>query len=126
MTIAQFSVAIALLSGLSVSALGAGLALLQNENFARPGSYQLALLISLLLFAFVIGLCLMATISRTLDFRMTARKVRKRNDLTMFCLNHVQLGRISWFLFWVATLMFLFGTALFIASTGLFFAQKLL
>ena len=123
---AQFSVAIALLSGLSLSGLGAGLSLLQSDDFARRVDYQITFFLAMLSFVVTATLCLASTISRALDFRLTARKVRGHSDLTFFGLNDRQFGRISWCLFWVAVLSFSFGILLFVVSVGIFLVQKLL
>ena len=122
---AQFSVAIALLSGLSISAIGAGLSMLEFDDFAQQVPYQLAFVLALLLFVAAVAFCLMATISRALDFRLTARKVRGRSDLILFGLNDRQFGRISWLLFWVAVLSFIVGVWLFLTSIGFYFTSKL-
>lgn len=124
-TMAQFAVAIALLSGLSVSAIGAGIALLQNPLVSHAGVHSLAFAISLLFFVATILLTLLSTISRLLDFRMTARKVRGRNDAMMFGFDDKQFGKISWALFWLSLTVFLFGTFLFVASVCTAFTLQL-
>ena len=123
---AQFTVAIALLSALSIAALGASLTLLTHSEFSTPGAHGLALGLSMLMLVAVIFFCLLATVSRTLDFRLTARTVRGRTDLMLFCLNKDQFGRLTWRLFWTALLLFLAGGLLFVASACLLFAPKLL
>ena len=95
-------------------------------NFARPATYQLAFILAMFFFVVVVISCLFAVISRALDFRLTARKARGRHDLTLFCLNKDHYGHISWGLFWLAVLAFLFGALLFLVSVGGFAFQKLL
>ncbi len=123
---AQFTVAIALLSALSISMLGAGSALALHRDTPNPGAHGLALGLSMLLLTAVVLLCLLATVSRTLDFRLTARKVRGKRCLTMFGLDKDQFGRISWLCFWSALLLFLGGSLLFVSSCGLLLAPRLL
>lgn len=122
LAIAQFSVAVALISGLSVSALAVAMSLLQNKEFVPPGAFKA-------MFAWSFPLLLLAAVSssgavvsRLLDFRLTARKVRKNQktnytrSLTMFWLGQEAYGCITWFLFWFSCLAFLAGVALLFAS----------
>src|SRR4030095_5399856 len=78
LAVAQFSVAIALISGLSVAGLGAGLSLLQSEKFALNGWWKGAFVALPLFFLVAIFLCCGAVITRVLDFRLTARPARMR------------------------------------------------
>jgi hypothetical protein len=122
LAIAQLSVAVALISGLSVSALAIGMTLLQNTDFVPPRTFKamFAWSFPLLLLAAVSSSS--AIVSRLLDFRLTARKVRKDTNanysrsLTMFWLGPEAYGRITWFLFWFSCLAFLAGVALLFAS----------
>ena len=123
---AQFTVAIALLSALSVSALGGSSILIMNETRPNPGVHGLALGVSMLMFTTVLVLCLFATVSRALDFRLTARKVRGKHCLTMFGLGSKQFGSISWLCFWSAFFLFLGAGLLFSASFGYVLAAELL
>lgn len=126
MAIAQFTIAIALVSTLSVAELGAGLQLLLQSGFGRHGDCTLAFVLSVFLLMLAVGLCLLATISRALDFRLTARKVRGRLDLKLFALNKGQYGRISWLAFWMGLLVFVFGSFLFVLSVAWHFARAIL
>lgn len=120
--IAQLTVAVALISGLSVSALAVGLSLLQNKEFVLSGVFKA-------MFAWSFPLLLLAAVSssgavvsRLLDFRLTARKVRNEQNptysrsLTMFWLGPEEYGRLTWFLFWLSCLVFLVGVVLLFAS----------
>ena len=122
LAIAQLSVAVALFSGLSVSALAVGLSLLQNDKFRPCGVFKS-------LFAWAFPLLLLAAItsvgsvvSRLLDFRLTARKVRKDHkpdydrSLNIFWLGPDTYGRITWLLFWSSCITFLVGVAFLFAS----------
>lgn len=125
-TIAQFTIAIALLSALSISMLGASSILVLKESFQSTRSHGLALSLSMLSLTLVVLLCVLATVSRTLDFRLTARKVRGKPNLTIFGLNKDQFGNLSWFFFWTALILFFVGGGLFVASMGLLLVPKLL
>jgi len=131
LAITQFSVAIALISGLSLSGLAVAFSLLQNKEFTPGGCTKLTFVLSfpflLLATAFSVG----AVISRTLDFRLTARKARNDSDpeyarkLTLFRLGRDCYGRISWFLFWFACLTLLFGVILLLFSIAVTYRGRL-
>ena len=59
-----------------------------------------------------------AIITRLLDFRLTARKVRKEKNptyeksLTLFHLGPDAYGRATWGLFWFSCVLFLVGVIL--------------
>jgi len=65
-----------------------------------------------------------AVVSILLDFRLTARKVRKdrkpdySRPLKIFWLGAAVYGRITWFLFWLSCVAFLVGVVLLFASIG--------
>ena len=128
--IAQLSVAVALISGLSVAGLGVGLALLQNKEFlltAPKCIFSASLLILLIAALLSCG----AVITRLLDFRLTARKVRKDmkptydKPLTIFGLDPDGYGRATWGLFWGSCLTFLLGVVLLVVSIGVAYADRL-
>jgi len=123
-TMAQFGVAIALISALSVSAIGAGLALLERSEFRAVGADSLCFALSLLLFVVAILVSLLSTISRLLDFRLTARVARERLDTRMFGLDKDQFSRLSWGLFWVAAVAILTGGVLFVLSICTVYLQQ--
>lgn len=77
LAIAQFSVAVALVTAFSAAALGVGLSLVQSKEFPLSSSLHLLFTGSLLLLLCSVFLSCGAVITRTLDFRLTARKVRK-------------------------------------------------
>ena len=123
--IAQLSVAVALISGLSVAGLGVGLALLQNKEFlltAPKCIFSASLLILLIAALLSCG----AVITRLLDFRLTARKVRKDmkptydKPLTIFWLGP---DGATWGLFWSSCLTFLLGVILLVVSIGVAYAE---
>ena len=132
LAIAQFSVAVALISGLSVAGLGAGLSLLQNEKFVLNGWWKCAFALSQLFFVIAAFLSCTAVITRLLDFRLTARKVRKDTKpnydkpLTIFWLGEDAYGRATWGLFSTSCLLFAVGVALLIVSIVTAYADRLL
>lgn len=125
-SITQFTVVIALLSALSISMLGTSFIFVLNREFPNPGVHGIALGLSMLSLVAVVLLCVLATVSRMLDFRLTARKTRGRLDLKIFGLNKDQYSELSWGLFWTALSLFLGGGFLFFASAALLLAPRLL
>ncbi len=105
----QFGVAIAMISALSVSAIGAGLALLEREEFNVVGAHGLSYALSLLILVAAIFLSLLAATSRLLDFRLTARVVRGRPDTRLFGLDKDQFSNLSWGLLWASFIALLIG-----------------
>jgi hypothetical protein len=122
LAIGQLSVSVALLSALSVAGLGSALSLVQNQDFVALLRYKILFASSFPLF-FLCAFCsCAAVITRTMDFRLTARCVRKGQQhsidesLKLWGLSASQYGRLTWFLFWAAILFFsLAGFALAIA-----------
>jgi len=92
LAIAQLTVAVALISGLSVAGLGVGLSLLQSEKPLASAPSRCAFAVSMLLLLLAALLSCGAVITRLLDFRLTARKVRSdknpeyKRPLTIFWL----------------------------------------
>jgi len=131
LAVAQFSVAIALISGLSVAGLAAGLSLLQNEKFALDGWWKCAFVLSQLFFLVAAFLSCGAVITRVLDFRLTARTARKQQrpdysrPLTIFGCDSDGYGRATWRLFWPSCVSLLAGAALLIISVGVAYADRL-
>jgi ABC-type dipeptide/oligopeptide/nickel transport system permease subunit len=128
--IAQLSVAVALISGLSVAGLGVGLSLLQKNEFLLTAP-KCVFVVSLLLLLIAALLSCGAVITRLLDFRLTARKVRKDmkpnydKPLTIFWLGPDGYGRATWGLFWGSCLTFLVGVVLLVVSIGVAYADRL-
>ena len=132
LAIAQLSVAIALISGFSVAGLGAGLVLLQNKQFQLNAPFKCIFAASLLFLSVGAFLSCMAVITRLLDFRLTARKVRKDTHpnydkpLSIFWLDKDAYGRATWRLFWTSCLLFAVGSILLVVSIGAAYANRLL
>lgn len=112
LAIAQLSVAVALPSALSVAGLGTGLSLLQSKAFVVALQCRGLFAASLAAFLACAFCSCCAVFTRTLDFRLTARLARKRRDaqysrpLTILCLSAESCGRLTWFFFWAAFLLF--------------------
>jgi hypothetical protein len=131
LAIAQFSVAVALISGLSVAGLGVGLSLLQNKEFLLPACLKHYFAFSLVLLLCAAFLSCSAVVTRTLDFRLTARKVRKvtKPDYdkphTILCIGPDGYGHATWVLFWSGCLTFTVGVVLLVISVGSTYADRL-
>lgn len=130
LAIAQLSVAVALISGLSVAGLGAGLSLLQNEKFLLSPPYKCIFGLSLVLLLVAAFLSCGAVITRLLDFRLTARQVRKKQrpeykkPLTLFGFDAEAYSRATWRLFWSSCASFTLGAVLLVVSIGVAYADR--
>ena len=129
--VAQLSVAVALISGLSVAGLGIGFSLLQKEQLCLTASFKYIFAISLLLLFIAVALSCSAVITRVLDFRLTARKVRKdmrptyNKPLTIFGFDSDFYGQATWGLFWGSCITFAVGGILLFVSIGVEYANRL-
>ena len=125
LAIGQMSVAVALISGLSLAGLGAGLTLVQSDTFVRGLTFRRGFAGSMIALLLAALLSWSSVVTRTLDFRLTARKVRKDNDpaykrsLTFLWIGPRGYGRLTWFLFWSACLGFATGLVLLVVSVAL-------
>lgn len=100
---AQMSVVLALLSSLSIAGLGLSFSLLQQTSFKPTGCYAVLFLLALLAFFVASLAAIVATITRLLDFRLTAQKVRNGEQvdpLTYFGTDATGYGKATWRLFW--------------------------
>jgi len=131
LAIAQLSVAVALISGLSVSGLAVGFSLLQNKEFIPCGAFKVMFAWSFPLLLLAALFSCIAVVSRLLDFRLTARKVRKdkkpgySRPLKMFWLGPDAYSCITWFLFWLSCIAFLIGVIFLFVSIGATYANHL-
>ena len=126
-SMAQLTVVVALISSLSVTSLGAGLSLLQNKEFMALVSRGLFVTSLISIFIAMFLICI-AVVTRLLDFRLTARQIRKlqkpdySKSLTIFCLNSKTYGKITWTLFWFVFSFFLSGILMFgVSIAGVYF-----
>lgn len=130
LAIAQMSVAIALISGFSAAGLGLGLSLAGNEKFILnlPSKFIFALSLGLLFVAAFLSSG--AVITRLLDFRLTARKARKRQHpdyakpLKFFGFDSEDYGCVTWMFFWISVVSFTFGFILLALSIGVAYADR--
>lgn len=108
-TMGQLSTALSLLSGLSVAGLGFLFSLLREKNFLPTGCYALLFLIALAGFLVASASGVAAVITRLIDFRLTAQKVRQKEieePLTFFGTDASGYGKATWRLFWVLVISF--------------------
>lgn len=127
LAISQLSVAVALLSGLSIAGLGAGLALLQKADFLLSPCFKAAFAASMLLFVTTAFCSCGAVITRLLDFRLTARKTNgSSKSLKIFRRDSGEYGDATWRLFWTSCIAFIVGSTLFVTSVGSAYAHRLL
>lgn len=106
---AQLSTALSLLSGLSVAGLGFLFSLLREKDFLPTGSFALLLLIALAAFFVASATGIGAVVTRLIDFRLTARKVRQGElgePLTFFGTDASGYGKATWRLFWTLVVSF--------------------
>ena len=128
---AQFSLAIALINSLAIAGLGLGFSLLQNKEFLLTETFKYVFAIALLLLLAASLLSFCAVITRLLDFRLTARKVRNdtnstnKKPCTIFLLGPVGYGKASWGLFWASCLTFIFGLVMLTVTISVAYSDRL-
>lgn len=113
-TLSQLSITLSLLSALSVGGLGLGLALLQKEGYEPHGVFAKLFLLALAMLLIASLSSVAATITRLLDFRLTAKKVRNGDisePLTMFGTDSNGWGRATWRLFWCTAVALIIAIA---------------
>jgi hypothetical protein len=120
LAITQLTVAVSVVSGLSVAGLGLGASLLSSGSL-EPG----VLVFVAMGFLCVSAFCsCAAVVTRLLDFRLTARKVRKDSTsnydkpLVIFGKDKDEYGRATWRLFWFGQASFLLGASCLIVAFG--------
>jgi hypothetical protein len=102
-TIAQLSTSLSVLSVLSLGGLGLCATLAQKQDFHASGKLGYLFVISIGAFFAASASSLAAMITRLLDFRLTAKKLRlnaTQEPLTMFGSEANAYGRATWRLFW--------------------------
>ena len=120
LAITQLTVAVSVVSGLSVAGLGLGVSLL-SKGLVNPG----VLIFLAMGFLCTSAFCnYAAVVTRLLDFRLTARKVRKDSTpnydkpLVIFWRDKDEYGRATWRLFWFGQTLFLLGASCLIVAVG--------
>jgi hypothetical protein len=85
---------------------------------------------SLPLLLFGAFLSFLAVITRVLDFRLTARKVRKKQNpnydcaLTLFGFDDEAYGKATWRLFWASCFFFMAGMIMLIVTISIAYAKS--
>lgn len=108
-TMAQLSIALSVISGLSIAGLGFSLSLLRQDDFNPSGVYAVLFLVALATSFIASAAGIAALITRLMDFRLTARKVRAGSadePLTLFGTDASNYGRATWRLFWAMVVCF--------------------
>lgn len=111
-TTAQMSVVVALLGALSLAGLGFSVSLAQDQAFKPVGSHAVAFLAASLLFFLATLFSVGANLTRLIDFRLTAAKVRAGSTAvppTFLGAGVKCYSKATWFLVWSTVLSLLFA-----------------
>ncbi|OGA53411.1 MAG: hypothetical protein A3F74_05735 [Betaproteobacteria bacterium RIFCSPLOWO2_12_FULL_62_58] len=114
-SISQLSFSINLLLGLAVAALGFGVALLRDNTFAPGGIDKWLFIYSVIALACGVLFGVGATVTRLIDFRATAGKIREEEKggqsgvVSRFEKQARVYGSATWRLFWFLTFSFASG-----------------
>ena len=121
-TTEQLTFALNLFLGLSVGSLAFGITLLREDTFLLVGCSKVIFSIGLVALAASVVIGCAAVVSRLLDFRYTAQKVRadekgdSENESGVYQYRSKALGRLTWRLFWFELFTFSVGVVgLFVA-----------
>ncbi|MDQ3819285.1 MAG: hypothetical protein M3247_05560 [Thermoproteota archaeon] len=131
-TLNQLSFAINLFLGLATAALGFCVSLLIDEKFVPSGRAKYLFTLALFCQMFSLFFGIVAVITRTLDFRFTARiarnveKSRDEAQTELLRRRVKKLGRITWFSFWAEIGFFVLGILSLITHIMITYSQKLL
>ena len=130
--IAQLSFAINLFLGFAVTALAFTLSFLRESSFTPSRCYAFLYLLSLVLLS-AAALCgIGAVVTRLLDFRATANKVRLRQqypisaEIAVLGDYATGLGKATWRLFWFMLGGFTLGIACFAISFFSVYGERVL
>ena len=113
--IEQLAFAQNLFLGLSVGALAFGISLVRDEGFFLSGRSKIVFGVGLAALALSIVLGCAAVVSRLLDFRSTAAKIRAdekddaANEAGVYKNRSEVFGTLTWSLFWLELLSFVIG-----------------
>jgi hypothetical protein len=108
-TMAQLSIALSLLSGLSIGGLTFLFSLLREKDFLPIGCYAVMFLVALFAFFAAAATGIAAIVTRLLDFRLTTIKVRNGaadEPLTFFGTDASGYGKATWRLLWALVISF--------------------
>lgn len=105
--ISQLGFSISLFLGFSVASMAFVINLLLDDG---KGNSELECVLMVWAISSLLG-CV-STISRLLDFRYTAQKIRKPTAANIFLASH--LGKVTWSSFWGQVILYAFGGYVFI------------
>ena len=123
---AQFTVVIGVFAALSGAGLGIGIELLRDVNFMQALVCRQYFFIALVFFTASLLFCTLCVMSRLLDFRLTAQKVKDGFNSKRFGLNKDAFSSLSWGLFWLAFISLFGGGSFLIFSIAETYWQPLL
>jgi hypothetical protein len=121
-SIKQLSAAINLFSAMALAALGFSVVFLKEESFRPSTAYAAMYMSSIVCLGLAVILSTAATVTRLLDFRGTAEKVRlgKSNptspQIVLVGDKTKGLGRATWRLFWGLVAAFALGVTALVLS----------
>ena len=129
LSIAQLTVAIGFISGWSAGAVVYGISVLRGigpANHAGSRGWLMGAIVALLVSS---ALSFVSVVCRTLDFKLTARKVRKMvmekrghvydRPLTLLSLSSEDYGRLTWVLYSGGVFLFAIGMTILSITIGL-------
>lgn len=104
-TMAQLSATLSFLSGLAIGGLGFLFALARDQSFTPTGINAVLFLVAIAAFLVAALAGIAAFVTRLIDFRLTARRIRNggtlAEPLTVFGTEASALGQLTWFLLWL-------------------------
>jgi len=126
-TISQLTFALNLFFGLSVASLAFAFTLVKDKEFQLIGCPKTLFQISLLSLCVSIVVSCGVVVSRLLDFRFTAKKIRSDEtatieDSSVYKYQYKILGALTWRLFWIQLLTL--GIGLIGLITGVLFGYS--
>lgn len=101
--------ALALISALAAGGLSLTLSLVRDKDFQPAGRDAAVFLVGVAGFFVVLAAGIGAVVTRLLDFRLTAQKVRAGDaaePLTLFGTDATGYGKATWRLFWTLLVSF--------------------
>ena len=113
-TINQLTFTLNLFLGLAVGSLAFSITLIKDKEFLLSGCPKLIFQISLISLCLSIVISCTAVVSRLLDFKFTARKIKADKNQNIEESNSYEyqlkwLGKLTWRLFWVQLITLAIG-----------------
>ncbi len=114
--ISQLTFALNLFLGMSVGSLAFSFTLIKDKDFILAGCPKLLFQIALLSFSISVVASCGAVVSRLLDFRFTAKKIRSDEsanieESSVYKYKYKLLGQLTWRLFWIQLTTLIVGLA---------------